>query len=187
MSGTNNTPASYTFEPLEIGIAFVGTSATNASDHGTATTYAVTGPGTLHLTVADITWDNGERDLRTIHRHTSPQRFDRLLHGGRLTVNDHDGTANKRIDLRQMRMKDANWSNLKRATLLELDAAAECSTTKTLKGFGATKIGTRAEVIGDTSPHAGNMCATFPVTATDVPIAAYLITRVASLYRQVQA
>lgn len=61
------------------------------------------------------------------------------------------------------------------------------STTKTLKGFGATKIGTRAAVIGGTSPRAGNICATFPVTATDVPIAAYIITRVAPLYRQIRA
>jgi hypothetical protein len=181
------TTANYAFETLEVDVDFVGTSASNEADHGTAISYAVTGPGTLHLTVADITWDNGERDLRAIHRHNSPQRFDRLLHGGRLIVNDHEGITGKRIDLRQMRMKDATWSNLKRATLLELDQAADCSTSETLRGFGATKIGTREDVLGDTSPHRGSICCTFPSDATDVPIAAYLITRVAPLHRKIQA
>ena len=163
-----------------------GSSISGGGGCGSAAVYAVTGSGGLHLTVADVRWPDGARDVRAIDRHQSPPRFDRLLHGGRLAVDRHPPDL-LRIDLRQLRMKDALWSNLKQATVPELSAGAGGSIVQLLRRFGAAAIGTRGELLGDGSTHRNKICATFPSAAEDVPIAAYVATRVGPLQQRIMA
>jgi hypothetical protein len=143
---------------------------------GTARRYKITGPGRLHLQVLDVTWDNGERDIRTVERNGSPQRFDRLCHGARLGI--LKAGPDLMVELRQARMTTADWSTCHKADLPALDAGAQTNTAKALRQAGAKHVGTRSEVLDDTSCRRNYLCAAFVAEATTVPIVAYTLTRV---------
>lgn len=155
---------------------------------GWASIYEVTGPDDLRLECADITWDDcssPQRDVRTLERHGSPQRFDRLCHGLRLAV--HPAGSLHFVELRQARMKSDDWSNLYYATPEELDDGAATKVARTLRAVGAHEVGTREAVLGDTGRRRRFLCATFDAEANLVPVVAYVVTRVLPVLHRVQA
>ena len=153
--------------------------------NGTSTVYEIDGPDDVRLTLHDITWSNGERDVRAVDRHRSPQRFDRLVHGLRLTVSDADDRC--RVDLRQARMVDALWAKPRKATVAELSHPIGTPIDELLLSYGATAVGSRSELIDDTSTHRNSLCAIFPTDAHLVPVVAYTATRLAPVLHRVLA
>ncbi len=154
-----------------------GATTSKVETDGVARLYQVKGPKRLRITVADIAWSNGERDVRTTDRHTSSPRFDRLVHGLRIGVHvAPDGLL--RIDLRQARMTSELWSQAKQASLLELSDVAGFDVDAMLRAHGAVAVATRGQLIGDTSTHRNKICALFPPSGSLVPVVAYAATRV---------
>jgi hypothetical protein len=153
---------------------------------GRAAVYEVTGPQDTHLTLLDVHWDNGERDVRAVDRHSSAQRFDRLVHGLRLTVASTD-TGLARADLRQARMVDDLWAKPRQASLAELSQPIGGPVDELLREHGALDIGPRSTLLADRSSHRNGLCVLFPTDAELVPPVAYAATRIAPVLRRVAA
>lgn len=54
-----------------------------------------------------------------------------------------------------------------------------------LRALGATKTGTRHELLGKRGPRMNKLCAIFPQEKDLVPVAAYVMTRVAPVYSRI--
>src|SRR5687768_11801886 len=89
---------------LEKRLAIDGETPTGHAASGIATLYDVRGPD-LHLTLRDVEWSNGERDVVACERFSSPQLFDTLVERLRLSVLDYDGPY---VELRQARLTSNN-------------------------------------------------------------------------------
>jgi hypothetical protein len=164
-----------------------GSTPSGQPSHGTAELFELSGPQRLGLTVAVLRWHNGERNVQTDHRHTSPERLDRLRHGLRLTL-DHVPARPGMwwAELRQARVKPgpSQWSNLFKASLEELSAAAEVDVRAEFLHAGAAAIGTRSELLGDEGPRGTDLGVTFRDDNLLVPVVAYTITRVLPILQE---
>lgn len=165
--------------------SFRGQPPSKADDQdGRRFVYELEGPDDLVLTIGDELFENGERQIRVVDAQECGARFERLVQGCRLTVARHGDF--QRIDLRQARMKDENWSNMKMATEEQLAGGLGEDVVELLKSFGAVRVGPRHELIGDESTHRNYLCALFPSEADFVPLVAYVATRVAPVERRYQ-
>jgi hypothetical protein len=151
---------------------------------GICTLYEVRGPDYLHLSIGDITWENDERDIRVLRRNDSPERFDGLCNRLRLTVGTHGNGC--LIELRQARLKPGGRPGLYNADEHQLKRGAGIDVTHALERSGAQRIGTRGDIISDTSPRRNSLCALFPTDATAVPLHAFVLTRVAPVLKGVR-
>ena len=79
------------------------------------------------------------------------------------------------------RSSPRTWSSVFKASLDELRLGAGLDIKAALESFGARAVGTKAEVFAATGTHQNYLCATFPPGAHLVPIAAYVLTRIAPL------
>ena len=157
---------------------------------GRAVVYRFRGPGGVDLDVADVHWDNLERDVRVLNRQASPQKFDRLCHGLRMGIRWH-GLRNKRvavsIELRQARLLENDWSRAFKTSLEELDQGAGLDVRAELKRLGAFEVGTRQIVHREDGPRRNFFCALFDEANSRMPIAAYVLTRIAPIDRGIEA
>src|SRR6266508_6394794 len=77
--------ASFSLIPGETMLSVRARAMGNIESGGIATTYEVTGRR-VQLTVADIAWDTGQRDVRVVDIATGVGKLGRLLRGGRIGV-----------------------------------------------------------------------------------------------------
>jgi hypothetical protein len=163
-----------------------GQDANKVETEGRSRIFEVRGPDALRLLVRDTSWDTGARDLAVHDRCDAPPAFDRLASGSRLTVGEAPG-GRALVELRQARLKGGNWSNLFKASLEELDAGARTDVVTALRDAGAVEVGTREDVLGDEGRRRSFVVATSPPTAQDVPVVAYVLTRIAPLHHGITA
>jgi hypothetical protein len=78
-------------------------------------------------------------------------------------------------------MTDPEWSSEFQTTLAEVDAICRFDVAAALLGLGSTRLGSRAEVIGDATRRKNELLVRFPAGDVQVPIAAYCIVRVLPL------
>ena len=150
---------------------------------GTAELFSVTS-SEWKLTVAHTRWDNGDQDVRVHHRGTAPPRFDRFRSTRRLGLTPFGGRRYY-VDLMQARMMgEDDHPSLRKADLSEL-SWRDCDVRSVLTKMGA-EVGTRELLLGDTSRNRTRYCATFPRSATDVAVVAYVVTRIAPFYHQIR-
>ncbi len=149
---------------------------------GIRRTFTITGPASLTLEVADEQFDNGERQIRLKELPEMAPRFSRLTNGCRLGVYSDDAVI--QMELRQARMTEGDWSTMRNATEIELSNGSSTDFTTALCALGAERIGTRAELLGDLSPRRNALFAIAPVGRDLVPVAAYVMTRVAPVYQR---
>ena len=83
-------------------------------------------------------------------------------------------------------MGENDHPTLRKVDLAELSLGAGCDVTAVLTRMGA-KVGTRESLIGDTSSHRSRYCARFPCHAIEVPVVAYVLTRIAPFDHQIRA
>jgi hypothetical protein len=127
----------------------------------------------------DIRAENGERWVECRKIETPSPRLRSLDGRLRLGVSRSNGRAF--CELRQARPKGGAWSNLYKASLADLNAAAGVNVVRELRAVGATALGTRGEVLGDDGQRRSFMCVTFDPNASVVPIIAFVLTRAAPL------
>jgi hypothetical protein len=154
-------------------------SRTNAT--GRQDVYRLTDRGGLTAELADVTWDNGEWEVRMLSCEGPPQ-VRRLEHGLRLSV-AKAGRGQWSVGLRQARVKlnTAEWES----SLYDADPAAHrtgsgVDVAAVLEGSGA-RVGSRADLLGDVGHARRGLCAVFGAEASTVPVTAYVITRVLPL------
>jgi hypothetical protein len=160
-----------------------GSTVAGVASTGHGALYSVTDRHELHLTVRDTTWANGERDVVACERHDSPQRFDTLIERLRLGISPRDGDLY--VELRHVRLKPNGRGNLFAPDEAMLDDGAGLSVRGELERFGATRVGSREELLGDTGRSRSRLGATFGRDAVLVPLVAYVLTRVAPTARRV--
>lgn len=159
-----------------------GETFTAGTQEGTARAYSVSIPDGGILEVAATHWDSGDRDVRAVTRLAGPVTYDRLLKGLRLGIASAPnggyfcelGITQHHAD-RQPTVVKADASDLK--LMLGSDIG------EMFKTLGATAYGTREVIIDDTSRRRGYLGVTFPQAALDVPIAAFVLTRVLPLMK----
>ena len=80
---------------------YEGETVAGVQDTGMALPFSLIAPDSVHLTIHDIRWSNGERDVRVIRRHGTPELYDSVVGRLRLAVNPEG--LELAIDLRQAR------------------------------------------------------------------------------------
>ena len=165
----------FTVNPLTEQLVADGETVTGVKATCRASLFELTGPRGLRLTLRDGRWSNGERDVVACERHDSPERFDTLIGRLRLAVLDRQGGY---VELRQARLRANGHAGLFDADLTDLDRGAGISVAATLLQNGATRVGTRLELLSDEGRMRGRFGVRFPVGATLVPVVAYVLTRV---------
>jgi hypothetical protein len=135
-------------------------------------------PG-LSFEVGDITWDNGERDVRVVSRHDSPELYDVLKERLRLGVLRHGDRSY--VELSQARLRDGRWANLYKAGLDELSRGAGADVKERLLELGAHLVDTRQVAFNERGPRQGYVCALFGESARLVPVASFLMARIAPI------
>jgi hypothetical protein len=170
---------------LETDVAVEGETVSGTPATGTARLLRVSDSAGCDLTVRDTRWDTGERDLVATERHDSPQRFDTLVERLRLAVSPLGGELY--AELRHVRLKPNARGNLFAPNTDELDDAAGVAVTAELYRHGATRVGTRAELLADEGRTRNRLGVMFPRDADEVAIAAYVYTRLAPVARGVTA
>jgi hypothetical protein len=146
-------------------------------------TYRILDGHHVDMRVADLVFTNGEREVRAMDAGASPPRLQRLCHGLRLSVESLG--EEHLVELSQARLVPGEgivpWSNLFSATSDELDVGAEADVSAILLGLGAKAVGTKRDVLGVENTRSNYSCVVFPPGAHLVPIAAYVLTRIAPL------
>ena len=137
------------------------------------------------MSIADTRWQNGERDIGALNPSGPPQ-IDNLKMRLHLQVQKFGGNRNKlTIDLRQARVRldtDNLWSNLYKADESEHARGAGIDVAGLLNDYGAD-VGRCAALLGDSSPTGNRLCAVFPGSAEQIPIVAFVATRVLPLLK----
>jgi serine/threonine protein kinase len=148
---------------------------------GTIQTYLVRGPAGETLEILQYRCDDGTTWVQGGDTFQTELPLKRLGQGLRLSTAVEDDRM--MIELRVARMDDQKWSNLFKAERAELDAAAGVDIAEVLGPFGATDVGTRADVIGDDGRRKGFMCVVGDPGAEHLPAVAHFLTRVLPLGR----
>jgi hypothetical protein len=150
------------------------------SQVGTAAVAGVTGGGGVAVDVAVITWAAGSREVAAIDCHGSPPRIQRLARGGRMGIHVASDTQ-EWMELRISRLTSADWSSEFQTTLPELKMVTRLAVGERLSELGATALGTRADVLGESGRRRNELAVVFPRADFAVPVAAYCCVRVLPL------
>lgn len=133
----------------------------------------------LHL--QDIRLLNGERQVTVGANYTGDKKWDRLTHGMRIGVVKRGDACCMQLGPAVPKPGD-NWSTRARSATKEmLDQAAGLDVFQALRDLGAIRIGTKAEVYGETNKTRNALCVLFPEDKPEVGLAAYVLTTVLPL------
>jgi hypothetical protein len=152
-------------------------------ERATAHVYRIQASSGWDLLVAYAAFRNSI-DVRCLeYSKSTPETLHRLTHGLRMSVLAGPSLTSQWAELSQARLDKTvtpAWSTLRKASEQELNYAADISVRAALYGIGGT-LGTRADQIDDDSRRRSYMCTVFPKGNRDVPVAAYVLTRVLPL------
>lgn len=149
---------------------------------GTRFLALVTGPSEIQLELGLTLYKDFDGEVKTLDHGITPLPYSRLTHGCRMTV-----FREKEFnwsELRYAKLDDNLWSNLSMADINFLSKLLEISLGNTLKDYGATLVGTREEILGDTNNRRNQLCVTFPKENYELPFIAYTLTRPVALLKQ---
>jgi len=133
----------------------------------------------LHL--HDIRLTNGERQITVGANYTGAEKWDRLKRGMRIGVYRHGDACYLQLGV-AVPKNDGTWSNRSRSSTKDvLDEAAGLDVFQTLRDLGAIRIGTKADVVGDTQKFRNSLCVLYPEDKPEVGLAAYVLTTVLPL------
>ncbi len=131
----------------------------------------------LHL--KDMCLENGERHIFAGDNFSGEKKWDRLQEGMRLGVYPRDGGVLTRLALaRPNEGKGKKSTRGRSATREQLDEAAGLDVFQTLLDLGALKVGTRAEVYGETNRERNTLCVLYPTDKPEIGLVAYILTTI---------
>jgi hypothetical protein len=139
----------------------------------------LTGPGGVALDVATIEWDESS-EVAAIDCSGSPPRIQRLARGGRIGIRTSSDDE-RWMELRVSRLVSSDWSSEYQTNEEELSTICRLDIREALIRAGATGLGTRAEILGETGRRKNELAVSFAVGDRLTPIAAYCIVRVLPL------
>lgn len=140
---------------------------------GVARILDVVGPG-VDVEIADITFDNGKRDVRMLNRR-AVIALDRLVHGLRVGVHRDRGDR-WFVELRVPALGTRQTSTQHRTDIGELNDLCAFDIKNTLVESGAVAVSRREQAIGDSGRRRNELCAVFDHEDSLIPAVAYAIT-----------
>jgi hypothetical protein len=162
----------------------------NVEADGLATTFGVIGPKT-ELRVADIRWETGDRDVRTLEISRGAGTFGRLLRGGRIGIYEADfepyavDVAWFELTVMKANPQAGRLPTAKKANYADLvKAAGGIDVWLEMALAGAESLGPRNQLLADDTNRRNYTVVTFPGGNEIVPTVAYVLTRVIPLSRR---
>jgi hypothetical protein len=159
-----------------------GETFTAGVQEGTAKAYSVGIPDGGILEVATTHWDSGDRDVRAITRLAGPTAYDRLLKGLRLGIGVGP-EGGYYCELGVTTHHSDKQPTVVRAVPEDLELMLGDDVGEMFADLGATAYGTREAIMGETNKRRFYLGVTYPDSAVDVPVAAYVLTRVLPLMK----
>ena len=146
---------------------------------GSAYLSDLVGPS-IGLTVADIQWRNGERELRGWSRHESPELYEQVIN--RLRIGVYPSEKFEHMSVMDVRLpgassREGGRATAHRATLEELNALLGFDFAEALDGFGEVIVDSRESLLKDTSNRRRELCVVFPSNNLAVPPLVWALTR----------
>jgi hypothetical protein len=133
----------------------------------------------IALTVADIQWDNGEREIKGWSRHESDDLFEQVV--DRLRIGIYQSPIFKDIAVMDLRIpgaiRDGARATVRRATTSELDILLGFDVARALDEFGEATMGTRAELLRDAGKRRNDLCVAFPSANLALPAVVWALVR----------
>ncbi len=170
---------------LSIGTAVRPISGETASGHrseGTAYLSRFEGPG-VDLTIADITWATGEREVRGLDCRDGD--FGDLV--GRLRIGVHAASRFRGmscIELRAATRATGPRATARKTTVESFDAMLALDLREALDSICEASVGTRAELLADTGVRKAQLCTVFQSDDVVAPALGWCLTRILPVLRE---
>jgi very-short-patch-repair endonuclease len=128
-----------------------------------------------------VYWEAGSGEISCIDIHEGGQHLNRLRHGGRLGIYEHDdGTYF--AEIRIMRLGSREYATAHNPEPGEFRELLGWSLNNLLlSDAGASSIGTREEELGDTGPRRGTRIVRWESPSIEIPALLYVTTRILPL------
>jgi hypothetical protein len=165
---------------LSVGVesrSVAGTTMTDVSSTGSAYISKLEGPR-VEVSLADIHWDTGEREVRGWSRHHSDEVLEQVI--GRLRIGVHRAERYRGMSMIELRV--ATGTEGKRATARKTSSSALSEllgfdVTDGLDGIGEAVVGTREELLRDEGPRRNQLCVVFRSDDRVLPAVAWCLVR----------
>ena len=137
------------------------------------------------IEVAHSFYENGEEEI--VAKNVFPERLNIIRNRLRMVVSKCDLPEYydaKFVTLRMAFLKKegtSEWANLKNASMGELSEVVGGNALKYFKNLGANTVDYKVDLFNQTGSSANQLVAIYPNENTDVPIHAFIITRVLSI------
>lgn len=154
-----------------------GQTAKRNNSKGEAYEFRVTKGRTVDLVVGEVLWENRDREVKVLETGKSPEGFQRLGHGLRLGV-DRLTKGQAMCEVRVALLKEGAWSNMFQTNLVEMRELIGSPLPTFLKKFGATHVGTKADLLGETGTKRNELCVIFDDDDSYVPAVTFFLTRI---------
>ena len=138
--------------------------------------------GKWKVDIAHTFWGNGEEEVEA--KNVFPERLEIIKNRMRMVVSKcelHDYPETKFVTLRMAFLKNegtSEWSNLKNASMGELSELVEGNAMSYFKKLGAKTVDYKIDVFNQSGTSANQLVVIFPNDNFQVPIHAFIVTRV---------
>lgn len=140
----------------------------------------------ISMTMADIVWRNGEREIRGWSRHNSDERLEQVVN--RLRMGIYKSDRFERMSVADLRVPAPKALATSRATARRVSASQLSEIlgfdfTAGMDLFGESVVGTREGLLGDDGRRRMDLCIVFPSTSLEVPAVVWALLRPIALAR----
>lgn len=147
---------------------------------GKVSKFRITTTDDLDMIFGLITWPQARPEVRAIEMVDGLSKYERLMKAGRLSLIPVEGGL-WLAEMNVMKFNDRNYQTLNRPTESELEFLAGGDAYELLRSCGAKKIGTREELVGETSRTRNALAALFEANDTKAVAAMYTLTRIMAI------
>ena len=160
---------------------------THSGDRSAGDAYLshIVGPDT-DFTFADITWANGERDVRGYHLGASHQSLESLLEHLRMPIHHTDRFPNLRfMEITGLRVPESGGRiRAVKCSLADAEQDLRIPLEAAISNVGEGLIGNRADLLSDDGRRRRQLCTLFSDNDRLTPALAYVLMRPILLLRQ---
>jgi hypothetical protein len=155
-----------------------GTTPNGTNTDGVAYLSRLEGPD-LMLTLADIAWSNGEREVRGWDRHESDPSFQGII--GRLRIGIHESKRFRGMSSAELRIVkvggDGKAAQAYKTDTAELSALVGFDLAASFDDVGEAMVGTRGSLLGEEGVRKNQLAVAFGTVDHVIPALVWSLTR----------
>jgi hypothetical protein len=168
---------------LKRGLEIAGETSGGCFSSGSCNLYSVESEtGSWKIEIALSFYENGEEEI--VAKNVFPERLNIIRNRLRMVVSKCDlpeFSESKFVTLRIASLKKegtSEWANLKNASMGELSEVVGGNALKYFKKIGASAVDYKVDLFNQSGSSANQLVAIYPNENTEVPIQAFIVTRV---------